>query len=534
MNTVTPIPTTPVRQTRRLGGGDIGMCLTRIHHDRYTEAVTEIDDVRRRDVRLGLDHEARVLDSLAATMHDVARIPKGAGNVAATSEALASGTPLILGAQLVSHDGASIGLPDILVRLDDGYAPVEVKNHKVFGTSGMDATAVALETITDIAGGEPVKFRGSRRRDLSQVAHYRRLLTEIGYASTIPVGGVIGSEQPYRCLWVDVDAGDPSIGDDYTRYLEAAALVITHGEAHPDEPREPPWWRGECRNCDWSGLCKTQLEDVDDVTLLSSITATERDQLAGCGITRIDQIAAMDPSDDRLPGPSVVHQARARSSDRLLRFDDPAIPMNVPASTTEADFDIETYNGQIYLAGFLITSNGSSAYEPIIDWSGESAGERKLVEAMFSRLAAFAEEGTLVQHWTDYEKRILAAAGQRHGLSIPGFASVGDWFDDHAVDLCAWTRRNLVSPSGYSLKVIAPLCGFEWRDDDPGGRQSEIWFERMVAGDRSMRDRLLEYNEDDVIAQREIRQWVRRNDSGTGPGSGIPSVQSWPLAIPRR
>lgn len=533
MHTVTRIQTPPAHQTRRLGGGDIGVCLTRIHHDRYTEAATQIDEVRSRDAHLGFDHEARVLDSLAATMDFVVRIPKGAGSVAATSEALASGAELILGARLVSHDGASIGVPDILVRLGDGYAPVEVKNHKIFGTSGVDAIAVALETITDVATGEPAKFRGNRRRDLLQVAHYRHLLTEVGHASTASLGGVVGSEHPYQCLWVDLAAGDPSIDDDYQRYLASAAVAISHGEAHPDEPLEPPWWRGECRNCDWSGLCKTQLVEADDVTLLSNITETERDQLARYGITRVDQIAAMDPSDDRLPGPAVVYQARARSADRLLRFDDPGAPMEVPASPTEADFDIETYNGQIYLAGFLITSNGSSTYEPIIDWTGDLAGERELVEAMFSRLAAFADDGTLVQHWTDYERRILEAAGQRHGLSIPGHASIGDWFDDHAVDLCAWTRRNLVSPNGYSLKVIAPLCGFEWRDDDPGGRQSEIWFERMVAGDRSMRDRLLEYNEDDVVAQREIRRWIRRHDSGTGPGSGIPSVRSWPLAIPR-
>ncbi|MCL1599349.1 MAG: TM0106 family RecB-like putative nuclease, partial [Actinomycetia bacterium] len=272
------------------------------------------------------------------------------------------------------------------------------------------------------------------------------------------------------------------------------------------------------------------LEQADDVTLLSSVTVAHRDLLKREGITRIDQIAAMDPSDERLPGPSVVLQARARTAGGLLRFNGDAAALNVPTSRTEVDFDIETYDGRIYLAGFLVSSNGTSIYEPIIDWSGEPSGERRLVEEMFARLAELADDGALVQHWTDYERRTLSSAGARHGLSIPGFASVDAWFDDHAVDLCAWTRQNLVSPNGYSLKVIAPLCGFEWRDDDPGGRQSEIWFERLVAGDSTMRNRLLEYNEDDVVAQREIRHWVRRNDSGAGPGSAIPSVQSWPPA----
>ena len=530
MQTVTTNHSLSDGPTRRLGGGDIGLCLTRLHHDRFTTSSMQIDEVRRRDARLGLDHEARILDVLTSTIDGAIDIPRGADEIGATRDALAAGAPLIVGARLGSRDGTSIGLPDVLVRLDDGYASVEVKNHKVLGTSGINALSVQLDALTDILHADLVKFRSNRRRDLLQVEHYRRLLSEIGHASTAALGGVIGSDEPYRCLWVDLDTGVPSIADEHAEYLETATEVIAHGAKHPDDPLEPPRWRGECKRCDWATRCKTQLEEAGDVTLLSTITAGYRDLLADEGITQIDQIAAMDPSDERLPGPSVVLQARARTADRLLRFDDATTPLDVPTSRTEADFDIETYNGRIYLAGFLVSSNGTSVYEPIIDWSGELSGERVLVEAMFAKLAEFASDGTTVQHWTDYERRALRSAGELHGLAIPGSPSIDAWFDDHAVDLCGWTRKNLVSPNGYSLKVIAPLCGFEWRDDDPGGRQSEIWFEQLLAGDRSMRSRLLEYNEDDVVAQREIRRWIHMHDSGSGPGTAIPSVRSWPLA----
>ena len=515
---------------RRLGGGDIGVCLTRLHHDRFSDSVRLDDDVRSRDAKLGFAHEARVLDALTTTIPGTVRIPHDGDSVAATIDTLASGAPLVLGARLVSQDGESVGAPDILILLEDGYAPIEVKNHKTAGSSGLDAVSTPLDTITEFANAERTKMRSNRRRDLLQVTHYRRLLSEIGHASLVGLGGVIGSDQPYRCLWVELDVGDPSIQDEYDGYLTVASDVIAHGRSHPDDPLESPWWRTECRRCDWASLCKSRLETANDPTLLSNITAAWRDVLGEDGVTTVDQIAAMDPSDDRVPGPAVVFQARARSAGQLLRFDSGTAPLEVPTSTIEADFDIETYNGQIYLAGFLLTSNGSSSYEPIVDWTGDLEGERDLVERMFARLAAFGDEGTIIQHWTDYERRTLVSAGRRHGLSIPRYHSIDGWFDAHAVDLCDWTRRNLVSPNGYSLKVIAPLCGFEWRDDDPGGRQSEIWFERLVAGDASMRDRLLEYNEDDVVAQREIRQWVRRHDAGTGPGSAIPSVHAWPLS----
>jgi predicted RecB family nuclease len=87
--------------------------------------------------------------------------------------------------------------------------------------------------------------------------------------------------------------------------------------------------------------------------------------------------------------------------------------------------------------------------------------------------------------------------------------SVDAWFDEFACDLWSWIKQRFVSPDGYSLKVIAPLCGFHWRDGNPGGAQSELWYVDALDGDEEQRVRLLEYNEDDVAAQAAIRKWVR-------------------------
>ncbi|MEN8239134.1 MAG: ribonuclease H-like domain-containing protein [Actinomycetota bacterium] len=81
-------------------------------------------------------------------------------------------------------------------------------------------------------------------------------------------------------------------------------------------------------------------------------------------------------------------------------------------------------------------------------------------------------------------------------------------------------QHSVRSPGGETARA--------GRHDDPGGRQSEVWFEHVLAGDEEMKGRLLAYNEDDVIAQHEIRRWIRSHDDGTGPGSTIPSVHDWP------
>jgi predicted RecB family nuclease len=362
-----------------------------------------------------------------------------------------------------------------------------------------------------------------------QVAHYNRLLDEVGHAASAPFGGVIGSEAPYGCLWVDLSQGDPSIVSEYATIVAATEEAIEAGSRHPDSPLYPPWWRTECRRCDWSWLCSSELEATDDVTLLPRVNIADRDALSGDGITTVRAIAGLDFDDDRLSDGSIVLQARARTAGHLLRREEGNAPLPIPRAPREVDFDIETYDGAIYLAGFLVTVDDVSTFEPVYDWSGTTAAEAKVVSEMFDKLATYSDNDTMVLHWTDYERRTLRLAGERHGLSIPGFDTVDDWFDAHALDLCAWSRKELISPNGYGLKVVAPLCGFDWRDDDPGGRQSEVWFEHVLAGDEEMKERLLAYNEDDVIAQLEIRRWLRAQDNGNGPGSAIPSVHDWPL-----
>lgn len=479
-----------------------------------------------RDRARGFDHEDEVLRQLRRLHNGVVDIERGPQAVHKTLEVMRAGAPVITSARLESEHSDAVGAPDLLIWVGDGYAAVEIKNHKIIGPKGIPAVRTSLKEIARISSDDQTKFRGFRRRDLVQVAHYHRLLNEAGVASISRMGGVIGSDDPIGCLWVDMSEGEPSISDTYRASFAAAEATILAGRNDPDTPLNEPWWRTECQRCDWADLCSSQLTARNDVTLLRRVDDQLRVRLAAEGITRIDEVAALPSDDERLPEPSVVFQARARTANGLLRRDREGTALQVPAARREVDFDIETYGGQIYLAGFLVTEGGEPSFEPIVDWTGTTEGEADVVARMFAKLAGMGDDNTVVFHWTDYEQRTLAAAGSRHGLRIRDDESVDAWFDRHAVDLCAWTRNTLVSPNGFGLKAIAPLCGFEWRDDDPGGRQSEIWFEHVLEGDHAMRDRLLAYNEDDVIAQLKIRQWIRSQNNGAGPGSAIPSVHS--------
>ena len=481
-----------IKRRPAIGGADVGVCLTRVHHDRFTKALPVEDAVRERLAQRGIDHEAAVLDALEGT-HGAAvtRIEWSSTDAyAATLAAMDSRAPIILGGRISSGSRDRVGAPDILVRVGNGYAAVEVKHHKVENSTGIPARSIGLDTIADQAGVE-ARFRSGRKRDLLQTAHYWRILAEAGYATAGPIGGVIGSEEPYRCMWVDLAAGQDPLLDAATASADDAVEAVRTGALHPETPTEPACWRSECDRCDWKTLCKSELVEDDDPTLLRGVRSEFRTELAAAGIGTVRDIAGLTLDDARVDDPSVIRQARALTAGRLLRLDEGTEPISIPTPPVIVDFDIETYDGRIYLAGFLVTKDGASTFDPLCDWTGTDASEAVLVEAMFARLAGYGAEGAIVFHWHSYERTQLAAAAERHSLMIPGATSVDEWFSDHAIDLLVWTKERFESPNGYSLKTIAPLCGFDWRDDDPGGLQSEIWYEEMLSGAIEMQQRLL-------------------------------------------
>lgn len=124
-----------------------------------------------------------------------------------------------------------------------------------------------------------------------------------------------------------------------------------------------------------------------------------------------------------------------------------------------------------------------------------------------SRLGATRSTTAVVFHYGHVERshatRILGA----HLSSYAG--TVAD--PSTRVDMQPATRNCLESRSGLGLKVVAVEgAGFSWRDEDPGGLASQDWLDAARAGDTASRQRILEYNEDDVRATLAVRNWLRR------------------------
>ena len=104
---------------------------------------------------------------------------------------------------------------------------------------------------------------------------------------------------------------------------------------------------------------------------------------------------------------------------------------------------------------------------------------------------------------------------------VNAFVQSGEW-----VDLLRVVDDQLITGIGSGLKTIAPLSGFVWGVDDPGGGISMVQYD-VAAGAtdtperRAARDWLLTYNRGDVEATLAIRDWVE------GVATTLPSIASW-------
>ena len=165
----------------------------------------------------------------------------------------------------------------------------------------------------------------------------------------------------------------------------------------------------------------------------------------------------------------------------------------------------------------LGTDDATALYfDEFVEWEPLASERERALAARFAswlrrqRDAADAAGKILkVFHWSSPECSKLK--------SILGEAEVADLIDPETgvfVDLEKVFKANFVSLHGSSLKKVAPLFGFTWRVDDPGGGISQTYLSKARTSadpdDTATAKRwLLTYNEDDNAAMATIRDSMR-------------------------
>ena len=317
------------------------------------------------------------------------------------------------------------------------------------------------------------------------------------------------------------------------------AQVASKRNGGPADPRPmvAPIFVRECSSCVWWQVCAPQLGD-DDLSMRidkSPLDVREISVLRSLGIRSVHDLVDTN-LDALLPRylPEVRHRPgaedRLRLAARRARMIATWVELErtttgailLPVSELEVDWDIETSaNDKVYLWGFLVRHPGdpddAGSYHGFAEFTDlDEAGELALAARAMSWLRSLLAEhpSTIIYHYSDYEMvhlRKLASGRGPHGLR-----GSDKLVDGRHVDLFEIVRQHFFGAHGLSLKVVAhAVAGFSWRDDTPGGLNSQQWFAEAVHADDAQTraeaaQRILDYNEDDVRATAALRDWLRK------------------------
>jgi predicted RecB family nuclease len=316
------------------------------------------------------------------------------------------------------------------------------------------------------------------------------------------------------------------------------ATVATQQSGHPET--DPallvrPIVTVECGRCPWWEHCLPQL-DPDDVSLRidkGPLDVREIATLRHHGVHTITDLANADLDELSVRYlPEVTHRSGAESRlrvatrrARMLLSGEPferesTGAIEVPAAEIEVDFDIETASdGRIYLWGFLVTdvpSGGPSSYVAFSHFTDlDATAEAELAREALSWLHDLVQGDRTVRvyHYSGYEVAAIKSLADR--LDDPLFHWALGYAEEQFVDLLELVKAHYFGVSGLGLKMVASQgAGFRWRDEDPGGLNSQRWFADAVHEETepvrsAARQRVLDYNEDDVIATARVRAWLR-------------------------
>ena len=329
------------------------------------------------------------------------------------------------------------------------------------------------------------------------------------------VWDIHGDEVAYDFTTLEGDV----LWDDYqTALAEARSILARHITPLPA-------YSSVCKLCHWHTHCVAQLTAADDLTLIPYLGRKERDvmqdslpTIAALGESNPDGFIQGRKTVFRGIGPDRLRLFQARAA--MLKASPPRpylrAPVSLDLSPLELFFDVEVdpLRDVCYLHGFVERHQRDNATERFVAFFAEEptpAAERDAFAAALDYLAARDRRGHLLllevraHHLSQApssDTRIFArrkmssdCLNRRARLTFTGMSSC--------------KRRNgrhVITRSRRSPSISASLGA----TTHPSGAASIEWFDRWCR-ERTpeIRQRILDYNEDDCRATRVLLDGIR-------------------------
>jgi len=428
-------------------------------------------------IERGMEHERHVLE-LLTEQYDVHE----ARSVEHTQQLMVLGAEVIYQAQLRNEDEGFIGFPDFLIRSESGeYQPADAK----------------------------LSLSEDKKSTQVQLGFYRRLL---------------GGELP-----AIVFLGDGSTAEIGNKANAITSKFIIDMRSLLADEREPSarYSHSKCRACAYYGHCKPQFEAREELSLLYGIQGRTAEGLEKAEIGSIAALANSDP--ETLPDvpylKGLVKKQRAvlQAQSYLDGSVHKVAPIILPQGTW-VHFDIEdnpisTSGGKhVYLWGFLVTPVGKDNFEYI--WTDKEDEDEKGWIAFLDKVEKYRSlySDLVLAHFSPHERSTIRSYAKRYGMeeNETVLYLLGD--DSPLFDMQKPVLESLVLPlQGYGLKDICKhpkLVNFQWEDDSSGSQWSIVQFNQFLqetdeSSKQKLKQEILGYNRDDVIATQRLEEWLR-------------------------
>ena len=456
----------------------------------------------------GLEHEKAYVQSLAdqgLRVVDLSAIGDRDALVAATVGAMRSGADVIVQGAL--RDGAWFGKPDILRRVsraselgDWSYEVADTKLARETRGGAILQLGLYSDMLAAAQGGAPEHFHVITP-DPKHSHHEFRVADYAAYFRLVR-----------RNLVETIALGAVAIAD-----------------ANYPEPVE------YCHVCSWAEQCAEKRHRDDHLSLVASITRTQRRELEARGALTLSALA-------RLPLPipfkpdrgSVASYVRVREQARLqLDSRGRTPPLHELRDIVETEglcrlpepspgdvfLDLEgdhlaVEGGREYLFG-LVTLDAAGAPVYRSYWAFDERAERKAFEEVMDLIAGAidAYPEMHVYHYAPYEvtafKRLMGRYATRED-ELDSMLRAGRF-----VDLYAVVRQGLrAGIERYSIKNLEPLYDFTRAVPLPEASKGLRAFEYALAVGAvdllpsDVRATVEGYNEDDCVSTLRLRDWL--------------------------
>jgi len=415
-------------------------------------------------------------------------------------DAMRRGEPLIYSGRISADD--LLGVPDLLRREGSGYAPIDIKSGGGEDAGGDDEDgkpklhyAVQLALYVDVL--ERLGLSAGRRGIIFDV-HGREVVYDLDAAR-----GVRKTET----LW-----------NEYQDYLAKARAITAQTLTSKGA------LASSCKLCHWHSGCTKVLRADDDLTLIPVLGRAIRDAMESTFPT-VAALAACEPEGFIIKGKTPF---KGVGADRLKTFqaraallkDPNAKPylkavVSLPTSEVEFFFDIEVdpLRDFTYLHGIVERIGGDTANEQFIAFFTDDESPQAERDAFAQSIAYLnSVPAATIWYYSKYERTLYRKLQARYPDVCSAEAIEALFHPARAVDLYndVVTKATEWPTNDQSIKTLAKYLGFSWRDTNPSGAASIEWFDRWVRDrDPAMRQRILDYNEDDCKATRVLLDGIR-------------------------